>query len=106
MEVILEDSPAVFGPEHDTVPVCLECLKRCCLCLSRILDDVVDRQFPFVLGWTDLISAASAACPCAAHSARLKEDFTPLSVRSLLTLPQGISLKSSLAEKGTCVRFS
>ena len=28
VEVILEDSPAAYGPEHDTVPVCLECLLR------------------------------------------------------------------------------
>ncbi|XP_059080183.1 SET domain-containing protein SmydA-8-like [Tigriopus californicus] len=26
LEVILEDDPAVFGPNHDTEPVCLECL--------------------------------------------------------------------------------
>jgi len=25
-EIILEENPAVFGPEHDTPPVCLECL--------------------------------------------------------------------------------
>ncbi len=28
LEVIMEDEPAVYGPEHDTVPVCLECLER------------------------------------------------------------------------------
>ena len=28
MDLILEDVPAAFGPDHDTVPVCLECLKR------------------------------------------------------------------------------
>ncbi len=28
LEVILEDSPAVFGPNNNTPPVCLECLKR------------------------------------------------------------------------------
>nr|XP_040573959.1 uncharacterized protein LOC121122947 [Lepeophtheirus salmonis] len=27
LEVILEDKAAVFGPNHDTKPVCLECLK-------------------------------------------------------------------------------
>ena len=27
-EVILEDDAAVLGPDHDTVPVCLECLSR------------------------------------------------------------------------------
>eukprot|EP00095_Tigriopus_kingsejongensis_P008846 snap_masked-scaffold15_size728074-processed-gene-2.0 protein:Tk08846 transcript:snap_masked-scaffold15_size728074-processed-gene-2.0-mRNA-1 annotation:"protein isoform a" len=26
LELILEDSPAVFGPNHDTEPICLECL--------------------------------------------------------------------------------
>ncbi len=28
LDVVMEDSPAVYGPEHDTVPVCLECLNR------------------------------------------------------------------------------
>ena len=27
-DVILEDDAAVLGPDHDTVPVCLECLSR------------------------------------------------------------------------------
>ena len=27
-EVVLEDDAAVLGPDHDTVPVCLECLSR------------------------------------------------------------------------------
>ena len=26
LELILEDDPAVFGPNHDTGPACLECL--------------------------------------------------------------------------------
>ena len=26
LELIIEDDPAVFGPNHDTVPACLECL--------------------------------------------------------------------------------
>ena len=27
-DVVLEDDAAVLGPDHDTVPVCLECLSR------------------------------------------------------------------------------
>ena len=27
-DIILEDDAAVCGPDHDTVPVCLECLSR------------------------------------------------------------------------------
>lgn len=62
LEVILEDDPAVFGPNHDTEPVCLECLLPvdgtylCSRCNLPLCGEKCDQTRQYHIRECDLLS--------------------------------------------------